>query len=178
MTGSFEITNAGEADLTIGFGVVDPELEITGDTASALPGGATRSFDVSVDTSGFEGGPWSIGFDVLTNGVSGGYRGEAGNDLVLLIDFNLAGTRSAMFAPCRQLGLICVDEEQETSYKNLQAPRFHVRDTAIMRAQQLGIPVVLGSATPSLDTWHNCERRPHYKRIDLTDAADRQVKTY
>lgn len=67
-TGSFDITNAGEADLTIGFGVVDPELEITGDTATALPGGATRSFDVSVDTSGFGPGPWSIGFDVLTNG--------------------------------------------------------------------------------------------------------------
>lgn len=77
------------------------------------------------------------------------------------------GTRSAVFAPCPNLGLICVDEEQETSYKNLQAPRFHVRDVAIMRAQQLGIPVVLGSATPSVETWYNSEHRPHYQRVYL-----------
>jgi len=83
----------------------------------------------------------------------------------------IIGTRSAVFAPCQRLGLICVDEEQETSYKNLQAPRFHVRDTAIMRAEQLGIPVVLGSATPSLETWYNCERRSHYTRIDLTERV-------
>lgn len=67
-TGSFDITNAGDEDLTIGFGVVNPELEITGDTATPLPGGTTRSFDVSVDTSGYPGGPWSVGFDVVTNG--------------------------------------------------------------------------------------------------------------
>jgi primosomal protein N' (replication factor Y) len=79
----------------------------------------------------------------------------------------VVGTRSAVFAPCPSLGLICVDEEQEPSYKNLQAPRFHVRDVAIMRAHHLGIPVVLGSATPSLETWHNCQVRSHYTRVDL-----------
>lgn len=77
------------------------------------------------------------------------------------------GTRSAVFAPCDNLGLIVVDEEQETSYKNLQSPRFHVRDTAIMRAHMLNIPIVLGSATPSLETWLNYQKLPGYERIDL-----------
>ncbi len=78
------------------------------------------------------------------------------------------GTRSAVFAPCPRLGLICVDEEQENSFKNLQAPRFHVRDAAIMRGKQLGIPVVLGSATPSLETWFKSEQRADYCRIVLS----------
>ena len=79
----------------------------------------------------------------------------------------IIGTRSAVFAPCPTLGLLVVDEEQEPSYKNLQAPRFHVRDVAIKRAQMAGIPIVLGSATPSLETWVNCTRLEHYERIDL-----------
>ncbi len=78
------------------------------------------------------------------------------------------GTRSAVFAPCPNLGLICVDEEQEASYKNLQAPRFHVRDVAIMRGKQLGIPIVLGSATPSLETWQRSGTRADYQRIVLS----------
>lgn len=78
------------------------------------------------------------------------------------------GTRSAAFAPFSELGLIVVDEEQETSYKNLRAPRFHVRDVAIMRAKALGIPVVLGSATPSLETWYRSGTRPDYRRITLS----------
>ncbi len=77
------------------------------------------------------------------------------------------GTRSAVFAPCPRLGLICVDEEQETSYKNLQAPRFHVRDVAVLRAHQLGIPVVLGSATPSMESWYSSGGREGWKRVDL-----------
>lgn len=74
------------------------------------------------------------------------------------------GTRSAVFAPCPKLRLICVDEEQEPSYKNMQAPRFHVRDVAIIRAQMLNIPVVLGSATPSIETWHRSTVRGDYSR--------------
>jgi len=77
------------------------------------------------------------------------------------------GTRSAVFAPCPNLGLIVVDEEQEPSYKNLQSPRFHVRDVAVKRAHMLGIPIVLGSATPSLETWRNAEVSPAYERVDL-----------
>ncbi|MEK6798392.1 MAG: primosomal protein N' [Planctomycetota bacterium] len=78
------------------------------------------------------------------------------------------GTRSAVFAPCPKLGLIVVDEEQEGSFKNLQSPRFHVRDAAIMRAKTLGIPVVLGSATPSLETWHRSEQHRDYRRLVLS----------
>ena len=78
------------------------------------------------------------------------------------------GTRSAVFAPCADLGLIVVDEEQETSYKNLQAPRFGVRDVAVKRGQLEGIPVLLGSATPSLESWTNCDRVAHYRRIEIT----------
>jgi primosomal protein N' (replication factor Y) len=77
------------------------------------------------------------------------------------------GTRSAVFAPCPRLGLICVDEEQETSYKNMQAPRFHVRDVAVLRAHQLGIPVVLGSATPSMESWYSSSGREGWKRVGL-----------
>jgi len=81
------------------------------------------------------------------------------------------GTRSAVLAPCRELGLIVVDEEQETSYKNLRAPRFHVRDVAIKRGQLEGIPVLLGSATPSLETWVNCERVGSAVRTSCLDRG-------
>jgi primosomal protein N' (replication factor Y) (superfamily II helicase) len=79
----------------------------------------------------------------------------------------VVGTRSTVFAPCPNLGLIVIDEEQESSYKNMQAPRFHSRDVAIKRAQLLGIPVLLGSATPSLETWLNAHQMPHYELIRL-----------
>lgn len=81
------------------------------------------------------------------------------------------GTRSAVFAPTPNLGIICVDEEQETSYKNLQAPRFHVRDVAIIRASKRRIPVVLGSATPSLETWYNSQNKPNYQRLTITSRV-------
>ena len=78
------------------------------------------------------------------------------------------GTRSAVFAPCRNLGLIIVDEEQEGSFKNLATPRFHVRDVAIARALLAEIPIVLGSATPSVEVWHRSENHADYKRLRLS----------
>ncbi len=78
----------------------------------------------------------------------------------------IVGARSAVFAPARKLGLIVVDEEHETSFKQETTPRYHARDVAVMRARLEGIPIVLGSATPSLESWHNA-RRGQYTLLSL-----------
>ena len=70
----------------------------------------------------------------------------------------VVGTRSAVFAPVRNLGFIAVDEEHDPSYKQEEAPRYHARDTAVMRAQKLGVPIVLGSATPSVESYFNAKQ--------------------
>ncbi len=65
----------------------------------------------------------------------------------------VVGARSALFAPVRNLGLIVVDEEHESSFKQQQAPRYHARESAVMRGSIENAPVVLGSATPSVEAW-------------------------
>lgn len=84
----------------------------------------------------------------------------------------ILGTRSAVFAPLLNPGLVVVDEEHDTSLKQHEGFRYHARDVAIKRAQGLGVPVLLGSATPSLESLHNCERG-HYERLRLTRRAGR-----
>ncbi|MCO6439192.1 MAG: primosomal protein N' [Phycisphaerae bacterium] len=107
------------------------------------------------------------GVAVNHSGLSEGQRSRLWRRIAAGETNVVVGTRSAVFAPCPKLGLICVDEEQEPSFKNLQAPRFHVRDAAIMRAARLGIPVVLGSATPSLESYYLSERRSDWQRVYL-----------
>jgi primosomal protein N' (replication factor Y) (superfamily II helicase) len=76
------------------------------------------------------------------------------------------GARSAVFAPFPRLGVIIVDEEHEPSYKQESSPRYHARDVAVVRARLLGIPVVLGSATPSLESFSNA-REGKYRLLSL-----------
>ena len=72
----------------------------------------------------------------------------------------IVGARSAIFAPAADLGLIVVDEEHDPSYKQDNLPKYHGRDVAIRRAQMLNIPIILGSATPSLESWQNATKSP------------------
>jgi primosomal protein N' (replication factor Y) (superfamily II helicase) len=83
----------------------------------------------------------------------------------------VVGTRSAVFAPLRCLKLIIVDEEHETTYKQEETPRYHARDTAIVRAQRLGATVVLGSATPSMESFRNAERKK-FEYVHLTARVE------
>lgn len=89
---------------------------------------------------------------------------EAGRMPILL------GTRSAVFTPMPALGLILVDEEHDASFKQQKGFRLHARDVAVMRARCAKVPVVLGSATPSLETCHNAGRG-RYQRLSLLERA-------
>jgi primosomal protein N' (replication factor Y) len=82
----------------------------------------------------------------------------------------VVGTRSAIFAPAPNLGLILVDEEHDQSYKQEETPRYNARDVAVMRAKLEGAVVVMGSATPSLESWQNSVLG-RYKRIEMTDRV-------
>jgi primosomal protein N' (replication factor Y) len=82
----------------------------------------------------------------------------------------VVGTRSAIFAPAPRLGLILVDEEHDQSYKQEETPRYNARDVAVMRAKFEGAVVVLGSATPSLESWQNAAQGK-YTRIDMRERV-------
>ncbi len=96
-----------------------------------------------------------IGVALLHSGMSAGARHaqwslvEDGNARVVV------GARSAIFAPIRDLGIVVVDEEHDSSYKQDRSPRYHARDCAVMLANFAKCPCVLGSATPSLESWSN-----------------------
>ncbi len=97
------------------------------------------------------------------------------------------GARSAIFAPVEPLGLVIVDEEHESTYKQEESPRYHARDVAVMRGQMEKAVVVLGSATPSMESYYNCkkgkftllelpervddQKMPHVRVVDMRQAA-------
>lgn len=83
----------------------------------------------------------------------------------------VVGARSAVFAPLENLGLIVVDEEHETSYKQEEAPRYHARDVAVVRAKMEQCAVLLGTATPSLESYHNAVQQK-YRLLNLTQRVD------
>jgi primosomal protein N' (replication factor Y) len=83
----------------------------------------------------------------------------------------VVGTRSAVFAPVESLGLIVVDEEQEASYKQEETPRYHGRDVAVVRAKLEGAVVLLGSATPSLESFQNA-RTGKYQLLQLDSRVE------
>ncbi|KFI09664.1 primosomal protein N' [Vibrio coralliilyticus] len=86
------------------------------------------------------------------------------------------GTRSALLTPFADLGIIIVDEEHDASYKQQDSLRYHARDVAVMRANKEQIPIVLGSATPALETLHNA-LSGKYHHLTLTERAGNAVPT-
>ena len=111
---------------------------------------------------------------VLHSNLSDGERlaawRSAGEDRASIV----IGTRSAVFSPLARPGLIVVDEEHDASFKQQEGFRYSARDLAIVRAQRLGIPVVLGSATPSLETLHRAQRQPQWTSRLPQRAANAQ----
>ncbi len=85
----------------------------------------------------------------------------------------VVGTRSAVFAPLSDLALIIVDEEQDSSYKQEETPRYHARDVAVMRAKMANVVVVLGSATPSLESYFNAKKNK-YALLQLPDRVEQR----
>lgn len=82
----------------------------------------------------------------------------------------IIGTRSAVFTPMLNPGLIIIDEEHDSSYKQQDGLRYHARNVALMRAKSLNIPIVLGSATPSLETLYQVKQQ-RYQLLELTERA-------
>ncbi len=95
---------------------------------------------------------------VLHSALSDGERYDEWHRIRTGVAQVVVGPRSAVFAPVRNLGLIVVDEEHDPSYKQEETPRYHARDVAVMRARFEGARVVLGSATPSLESWVNARK--------------------
>ncbi len=109
---------------------------------------------------------------VLHSGLSDGERADAWRALRRGERRVAVGARSAIFAPVRDLGVIVVDEEHEASYKNGEAPRYHAREVALVRARLEGARLILGSATPSPESMHRVG--PRLRRVDLPERAGAQ----
>ncbi len=95
---------------------------------------------------------------IMTSGIAEGARARAWLAALTGQARIVIGTRSAVFAPLSNLGLIVVDEEHDASYKQHEGARVHARDLAVMRARLSACPILLGSATPSLESWSNAQQ--------------------
>ena len=107
---------------------------------------------------------------VLHSGLSDGERYDAWTQLESGAKRIAIGARSAVFAPVPSLGAIVVDEEHDGSYKQSESPRYHARDVAVVRAKRSGAVCLLGSATPSLESWANA-RSGKYTLLELPDRV-------
>jgi primosomal protein N' (replication factor Y) len=108
---------------------------------------------------------------VLHSGLKGGERFDAWRRIKSGAADIVVGARSAVFAPLPRLGIVVVDEEHDPSYKQEEMPRYHGRDVAVMRAKLLGVPVILGSATPSLETFERA-RAGRYAVVELPERIE------
>ncbi|MFJ5713362.1 primosomal protein N' [Neobacillus sp. NPDC093127] len=99
---------------------------------------------------------------VLHSGLSAGEKYDEWRKIQRKEVKVVVGARSAIFAPFENLGIIIIDEEHETSYKQEEMPRYHARDVAIERAKTYSCPVVLGSATPSLETFARAQKKVYH----------------
>lgn len=119
----------------------------------------------------FSSGPLQTLVAVLHSHLSAGERHDEWHKIRQGRARIVIGARSAIFAPVDPLGLIIVDEEHEHTYKQEESPRYHARDVAIVRGQMEGATVVLGSATPSLESFYNCGRGK-YTLLEMPERAD------
>src|ERR1700680_1474670 len=110
---------------------------------------------------------------ILHSGLSNAERAEQWHRIKRGEARVVAGTRSAVFAPVSDLALVIVDEEQDSSYKQEETPRYHARDVAVMRAKMAGAAVVLGSATPSLESYYNAKKNK-YALVELPDRVEQR----
>ncbi len=144
IAGEAELSGAGELPGAGGGAIVlVPEIALTPQTVARF----THRFA-------------HVGVAVLHSGLTAAQRHEQWRRVRQGRVRIVVGARSAVFAPLPHIGVIIVDEEHEPSYKQDQLPRYHARDLAIKRAQLLNIPCLLGSATPSLESYHNATRLP------------------
>ncbi len=117
---------------------------------------------------------------VLHSGLSAGERYDEWQRIRRGEVDVVIGARSAIFAPLDHLGVIVVDEEHEMSYKQDSDPRYHARDTAVMRARFENVPVILGSATPSLESYYNAQHQKYHlltidERVDERPLPDVKI---
>jgi primosomal protein N' (replication factor Y) len=110
---------------------------------------------------------------ILHSGLSNAERAEQWHRIRRGEARVVAGTRSAVFAPVSDLALIIVDEEQDSSYKQEETPRYHARDVAVMRAKMADAAVVLGSATPSLESYYNAKKHK-YALVEMPDRVEKR----